>query len=100
MIPATSTAFFGTIPTSISSGESPVRWFLRRMRETPSLLCFRRFSSSLLIEMKPKILLTGKNGQLGDDLQRMLPRLGDVVATDREQLDLSRAGEIRKLIRA
>jgi dTDP-4-dehydrorhamnose reductase len=50
--------------------------------------------------MKPKILLTGKNGQLGDDLQHILPRLGDVVATDREQLDLSRAGEIRKLIRA
>jgi dTDP-4-dehydrorhamnose reductase len=49
--------------------------------------------------MKPKILLTGKNGQLGDELQHMLPRLGDVVATDRRQLDLSRPDEIRKLIR-
>ena len=49
--------------------------------------------------MKPKILLTGKNGQLGDDLQHILPRLGDVVATDRRQLDLSRPDEIRKLIR-
>ena len=49
--------------------------------------------------MKPKILLTGKNGQLGDDLQHLLPRLGDVVATDRRQLDLSRPDEIRKLIR-
>jgi len=49
--------------------------------------------------MKPKILLTGKNGQLGDDLQHMLPRLGEVIATDREQLDLSRPGDIRSLIR-
>jgi dTDP-4-dehydrorhamnose reductase len=49
--------------------------------------------------MKPKILLTGKNGQLGNDLHRVLPRLGDVVATDRRQLDLARPGEIRKLIR-
>jgi dTDP-4-dehydrorhamnose reductase len=49
--------------------------------------------------MKPKILLTGKNGQLGDDLHQILPRLSDVVATDRQQLDLARPGEIRKLIR-
>jgi dTDP-4-dehydrorhamnose reductase len=49
--------------------------------------------------MKPKILLAGKNGQLGDDLLHILPRLGDVVATDRRQLDLSRPDEIRKLIR-
>jgi dTDP-4-dehydrorhamnose reductase len=49
--------------------------------------------------MKPKILLTGKNGQLGDDLQHILPRLGDVVATDREQLDLSRPADIRNVIR-
>jgi nucleoside-diphosphate-sugar epimerase len=49
--------------------------------------------------MKAKILLTGKNGQLGDDLQHMLPRLGDVVATDREHLDLARPDEIRRVIR-
>ena len=49
--------------------------------------------------MKAKILLTGKHGQLGDDLQHLLPRLGDVVATDRRQLDLSRPDKIRKLIR-
>jgi len=48
--------------------------------------------------MNPKILLTGKNGQLGDDLQHVLSRLGNVVATDRQQLDLSRPAEIRKLI--
>jgi dTDP-4-dehydrorhamnose reductase len=49
--------------------------------------------------MKPKILLTGKTGQLGDDLQHMLPRIGDVVATDREHLDLGRPDKIRKVIR-
>jgi dTDP-4-dehydrorhamnose reductase len=49
--------------------------------------------------MKPKILLTGKNGQLGDDLQQILPRLGEVIATDRAQCDLSRPADIRNLIR-
>jgi dTDP-4-dehydrorhamnose reductase len=49
--------------------------------------------------MKPKILLTGKNGQLGNDLQYTLPQLGDIVATDREQLDLARPDEIRRVIR-
>src|ERR1700689_3691558 len=49
--------------------------------------------------MKPKILLTGKDGLLGDDLQQMLPRLGEVIVTDREQCDLSRPAQIRNLIR-
>ena len=49
--------------------------------------------------MTPKILLTGKNGQVGHDLQRFLPRLGEVVALDRQQLDLSRFDEIRRVIR-
>jgi dTDP-4-dehydrorhamnose reductase len=49
--------------------------------------------------MKPKILLTGKNGQLGYDLEQILPGLGKVIATDREQCDLSRPADIRKLIR-
>jgi dTDP-4-dehydrorhamnose reductase len=49
--------------------------------------------------MSRKILLTGKNGQLGDDLQHVLSRLGEVVATNRQQLDLSRPGEIRAKIR-
>ena len=53
-----------------------------------------RISSALLLEMNPKILLIGKNGQIGRDLNT-LPRLGDVVATDRQQLDLSKPGEIR-----
>jgi dTDP-4-dehydrorhamnose reductase len=49
--------------------------------------------------MKPKILLTGKNGQLGNDFQDTLPRLGEVVAIGREHLDLSRPADIRSLIR-
>ena len=49
--------------------------------------------------MTPRILLTGKNGQVGQDLQVFLPRLGDVVALDRQQLDLSRPDEIRRVIR-
>jgi dTDP-4-dehydrorhamnose reductase len=49
--------------------------------------------------MTPQILLTGKNGQVGHDLQRFLPRLGEVVALDRQQLDLSRFDEIRRVIR-
>jgi dTDP-4-dehydrorhamnose reductase len=49
--------------------------------------------------MKPKILLTGKNGQLGADLQHVLPQLGDVVATDRQELDLARPDEIHRVIR-
>jgi dTDP-4-dehydrorhamnose reductase len=49
--------------------------------------------------MNRKILLTGKNGQLGDDLQHVLSRLGDVIATDRQQLDLSLPGDIRSKIR-
>src|SRR5271155_3356798 len=49
--------------------------------------------------MNPKILLTGKNGQLGADLQHVLPQLGDVVATDRQELDLARPDDIRRVIR-
>jgi dTDP-4-dehydrorhamnose reductase len=49
--------------------------------------------------MTPRILLTGKNGQVGHDLERFLPRLGEVVALDRQQLDLSRFDEIRRVIR-
>lgn len=49
--------------------------------------------------MTPKILLTGKNGQVGHDLHNLLPRLGEVVALDRRQLDLSQPDEIRRVIR-
>lgn len=46
-----------------------------------------------------KILVTGKNGQVGWELQRTLACLGDVVALDRSALDLSSADSIRAAIR-
>jgi dTDP-4-dehydrorhamnose reductase len=48
--------------------------------------------------MKPVILLTGKNGQVGGELLRLLPQLGEVVAPGREQLDLSKPNDIRRTI--
>jgi dTDP-4-dehydrorhamnose reductase len=48
--------------------------------------------------MKPVILLTGKNGQVGGELLRLLPNLGEVVAPGREQLDLSKPDDIRRTI--
>jgi dTDP-4-dehydrorhamnose reductase len=49
--------------------------------------------------MKPVILLTGKNGQVGGELLRLLPQLGEVVALGRNQLDLSNPTDIRRTIR-
>ena len=46
-----------------------------------------------------KILLTGKNGQVGWELQRTLAPLGQVVAVDRQMLDLSKPDSIRSVIR-
>ena len=40
-----------------------------------------------------RILVTGKNGQVGWELQRSLQCLGDVVAVDRSDLDLAYPGE-------
>jgi dTDP-4-dehydrorhamnose reductase len=45
------------------------------------------------------ILLTGKNGQIGFELERLLPRLGQLVAMNRQELDLSRPAEVRRVIR-
>lgn len=46
-----------------------------------------------------KILVTGKNGQVGWELQRTLACLGEVVALDRQALDLSSPDSIRAAIR-
>lgn len=48
--------------------------------------------------MSVKILLIGKNGQVGAELEAFLPRLGQVVALDRQQLDLSKPNQIRRAI--
>lgn len=46
-----------------------------------------------------KILVTGAAGQVGWELARLLPALGEVVAIDLEEMDLSRADEIRRVLR-
>ncbi len=45
------------------------------------------------------ILLIGKNGQVGWELERALPAVGSVIALDRGQLDLTQPDAIRKVIR-
>jgi dTDP-4-dehydrorhamnose reductase len=45
-----------------------------------------------------KILLTGKNGQVGFELQRALAPLGEVVAVDHRECDLANPDAIRKLM--
>jgi dTDP-4-dehydrorhamnose reductase len=45
-----------------------------------------------------KILLTGKTGQLGWELERILPAVGDVVALDRRGLDLADPNSIRRAV--
>ena len=49
--------------------------------------------------MKPTILLTGKTGQLGSELNRLLPKLGEVIAPDRSELDLREPENIREVMR-
>ena len=46
-----------------------------------------------------KILLTGKNGQLGFELQRALAPLGDVHAVGSQDCDLADADALRALVR-
>lgn len=46
-----------------------------------------------------RILVTGKSGQLGWELQRALRFLGDVTALSREELDLSHVDDIRRKVR-
>ena len=49
--------------------------------------------------MKPRILLIGKNGQVGRDLQQLLPPHGELTAVDRQQFDLSEPEAIRRTVR-
>ena len=46
-----------------------------------------------------KILLTGKNGQVGFELRRSLSVLGEVKAVDLAECDLSNADAIRQLVK-
>lgn len=45
-----------------------------------------------------RILLTGKNGQLGFELQRSLAPLGELVSVDQAECDLADAAAIRSLV--
>jgi dTDP-4-dehydrorhamnose reductase len=47
-----------------------------------------------------RILLTGINGQVGWELQRTLQPLGEVIAVDRQGLDLANPDRLRTLVRA
>ncbi|PWF48916.1 dTDP-4-dehydrorhamnose reductase [Massilia glaciei] len=47
-----------------------------------------------------RILLTGKHGQVGYELERCLRGLGDIVAVGRGQMDLSDLDQVRQVIRA
>ena len=48
--------------------------------------------------MKPRILLTGRNGQVGHELEQLLPAIGETVAFDRQHLDLAKPADLRKTI--
>jgi dTDP-4-dehydrorhamnose reductase len=48
--------------------------------------------------MMPKILITGKNGQVGFELQRALAPLGEIVAVDRSECNLADLDALRAFI--
>jgi dTDP-4-dehydrorhamnose reductase len=48
--------------------------------------------------MNMKILLTGKNGQVGFELQRSLAPLGEIIPVDQVDCDLSSPESIRQLV--
>ena len=48
--------------------------------------------------MMPKILITGKNGQVGFELQRALAPLGEIIAVDRSECDLADLDALRAFI--
>jgi len=45
-----------------------------------------------------KIVLFGKNGQLGSEFQRLLPRLGEVTFLDKENLDLCNITSLQQVL--
>lgn len=55
--------------------------------------------STLSMEPELKILVTGKNGQVGFELLRALAPLGEVVGVDHAECDLADAEAIKALVR-
>lgn len=47
-----------------------------------------------------RILLTGKNGQVGYELERSLQGLGEIIAVDRNKMDLSDLDQVRSVVRS
>jgi dTDP-4-dehydrorhamnose reductase len=47
----------------------------------------------------PRILILGKNGQLGLELERAFTGFGTVTAVGRDTVDLSDAGQVREVVR-
>ena len=47
-----------------------------------------------------KILVTGRNGQVGGALQQVLAGLGEIIAVDRSQMDLSNPQSVRDVLRS
>lgn len=48
--------------------------------------------------MTPRILLVGKNGQVGSELVPLLQPLSELIAVGRDELDLAKPDEIRRVI--
>ena len=46
-----------------------------------------------------KILITGKDGQVGYELERSLQGIGHIIAVDRSEMDLSDLDQVRDVIR-
>lgn len=49
--------------------------------------------------MRPRILLIGKNGQIGYELERVLSSVGELHSLGRQQLDISNESDLRDSIR-
>lgn len=49
--------------------------------------------------MKPRILLTGRHGQVGWELERLLPQVGEVFAFGRDELNLADPDQILEKVR-
>lgn len=47
-----------------------------------------------------RILISGRTGQVGYELERSLQGLGEVIALDRSQMDLSNLQQVREVIRS
>jgi len=46
-----------------------------------------------------RILITGKTGQVGYELERSLQGLGEIIAVDRSQMDLADLDQVRDVVR-